>query len=100
MILRSTRDPAPASTSATFSEAAERSLAPDGGLYLPDPLPRFADVEDLLALDFRPRSLEILGRLLGDEIPRADLAAEPNRGRLALFSRPKWAQARNPCLGP
>jgi threonine synthase len=72
MILRSTRDP---SSTATFSDAAERSLAPDGGLYLPDPIPRFADVDDLLTLDFRPRSLEILDRLLGDEIPRADLAA-------------------------
>ncbi|HYG63684.1 MAG TPA: threonine synthase [Thermoanaerobaculia bacterium] len=75
MILRSTRDPDSASTAATFSDAAERSLAPDGGLYLPDPLPRFADVDGLLALDFRPRSQEILDRLLGDEIPRADLAA-------------------------
>lgn len=71
MILRSTRD---RSLAATFADAAERSLAPDGGLYLPDPVPVFADVEELLALDFRPRSLEILDRLLGDEIPRAVLA--------------------------
>lgn len=72
MILHSTRDP---SSQATFAQALTRNLAPDGGLYLPERLEPFRDVDDLLALPWAERSLEIIGRLLGDEFARADLAA-------------------------
>ena len=67
MKLVSTRTPG---LSATFLEAVQAGLAPDGGLYVPVALPRFADVPDLLRLDFPSRSAEILYRLLGDEFPR------------------------------
>jgi threonine synthase len=66
--LVSTRTP---DLAATFVEAAQAGLAPDGGLFVPVALPRFADVPDLLKLDFPSRATEILHRLLGDEFPRA-----------------------------
>jgi threonine synthase len=72
MILRSTRDPG---SKATFAEALTRNLAPDGGLYIPERLEPFTDVEELLAMPWAERSVEIVGRLLGDEYDRADLAA-------------------------
>lgn len=64
MILRGTRHP----HKATFAEAMTRSLAPDGGLYVPETLPVFADVDRLLGRRWLERSIEILIRLLGDEV--------------------------------
>ena len=72
MRLTSTRTPGLA---ATFLEAVQAGLAPDGGLFLPVDLPRFADGPELLALDFQTRSTEILHRLLAGEFTRPDLAA-------------------------
>lgn len=72
MILQSTRD---AQATATFGEAMTRNLAPDGGLYVPVTFPNFADVDDLLALSWEERSVEILIRLLGDEYKKEDIAA-------------------------
>ena len=61
---------------ATFLEAVERSLAPGGGLYLPEPIPCFTDVGHLLGrLSPAERRAEILWRMLGDEIPREELEA-------------------------
>ena len=68
MKLISTRTP---TLNATFLEAVQAGLAPDGGLYVPVAIPRFSDVPDLLKLDFASRSAEILHRLLGDEFPRS-----------------------------
>ena len=67
MRLHSTRTP---SLGATFLEAVKLGLAADGGLFVPDELPRFVDVPDLLTLDFPSRNVEILHRLLGGEFPR------------------------------
>ena len=72
MILQSTRDPR---ATATFGEAMTSNLAPDGGLYVPVSFPTFIDVDDLLALSWKERSVEILIRLLGDEYEKKDLAA-------------------------
>jgi threonine synthase len=72
MILHSTRDPA---HKATFAEALTRNLAPDGGLYLPERLEPWPDIDVLLALPWMERSVEIVTRLLADEFDRADLAA-------------------------
>jgi len=68
MRLVSTRNPYQA---ATFLEAVQAGLAPDGGLYVQTGIPRFTDVPELLKLDFPTRSTEILHRLLGDEFPRS-----------------------------
>ncbi len=67
MKLVSTRN---SSLTASFVAAVQAGLAPDGGLYVQTEIPRFADVPDLLKLDFPTRSVEILHRLLGDELPR------------------------------
>jgi threonine synthase len=67
MRLHSTRTP---SLGATFLEAVQAGLAADGGLFVPDELPRFRDIPDLLTLDFSSRNVEILHRLLGGEFPR------------------------------
>jgi threonine synthase len=68
MKLVSTRTPG---LSASFLEAVQAGLAPDGGLFVPVAVPRFEDVPDLLKLDFPSRSEEILHRLLEDEFPRS-----------------------------
>ena len=39
-------------TTATIREAVLAGIAPDGGLWLPDPLPRFDDWPELLELDW------------------------------------------------
>ena len=67
MKLVSTRTPG---LSATFLEAVQAGLAPDGGLFVPVAIPRVGDVPDLLKLDFPSRSVEILNRLVGDEFSR------------------------------
>lgn len=71
MILQSTQDP---QARASFGEAMTRNLAPDGGLYVPVSLPSFPDVDDLLALSWPERSVEILVRLLEDEYEEEDIA--------------------------
>ena len=70
MKLHSTRT---RSLSASCVEAVQAGLAPDGGLYVQDEIPRFADIPELLKLDFASRSAEILFRLLRDEFSRATL---------------------------
>lgn len=70
MRLVSTRTP---TLSVTFLEAVQAGLAPDGGLFVPVSLPRFHDVADLLALDFPTRAAELLHRLLGEELSRAEV---------------------------
>lgn len=70
MRLVSTRD---AAHSATFVEAVRRSVAPGGGLYMPDPLPRWDDVPDLLRAPRMERVGEVLARLVGDEFDAATL---------------------------
>ncbi len=73
MRLVSTRD---AAHHTTFLDAVERSLAPGGGLYLPEPIPCFMDADHLLEdLPAPARRAEILWRMLGDEIPREELEA-------------------------
>ncbi|WP_243294587.1 threonine synthase [Geothrix mesophila] len=70
MKLASTRN---AAVQATFLEAAHQGLAPEGGLFAPVEIPRFADATDLLKLDFQTRSVEILHRFLGDELSRPEV---------------------------
>ncbi len=71
MRLVSTRD---AGTTATFRDAVLAGIAPGGGLWMPDPLPRFDDWDELLALDWGPRCEVLLDRLLADELGREPLA--------------------------
>ncbi len=70
MRLVSTRD---SRNRATFAQAIRSGMAPGGGLWVPEPVPCFRDVQGLLALDFQARSAEILHRFLGDEFGRAEV---------------------------
>jgi len=70
MRLISTRDP---KHRATFAQAIQAGMAPGGGLYIPEPIPCFRDVEALLSMDFQTRSVEIMQRFLGDEFTRDEV---------------------------
>ncbi len=70
MRLISTRNP---KDRASFLEALQGGMAPGGGLYVPEPIPCFRDVSQLLGMDFQTRSTEILHRLLGEEFTREEL---------------------------
>ncbi len=72
MRLVDTRDP---SRTATFREAVLASVAPSGGLWVPEPVPVFDDWPELLAMGWVERSAVLLDRLLGGEIRRGELAA-------------------------
>jgi threonine synthase len=69
--LVSTRD---AGTTATFKEAVLAGIAPGGGLWMPESLPVFDDWPALLKMDWMPRCLLLMDRLLGDELGREPLA--------------------------
>ncbi|NQD36958.1 threonine synthase [Permianibacter sp. IMCC34836] len=51
----------------SFRQAVLRSIGRDSGLFYPTALPRFADVDALLAQPFVARSQTILDRLLGED---------------------------------
>ncbi len=51
----------------SFREAVLRSIGRDSGLFFPTSLPRFNDIDALLAQPFVARSQQILDRLLGEE---------------------------------
>jgi threonine synthase len=62
-----------ASDIASFAEAVKKGLGKNQGLYFPKKLPKFDDIETLLAMPFVERSVEILSALIGDELPRDTL---------------------------
>ncbi len=57
----------------TFSEAVRRGIGTGGGLFFPSEITPFADTDALLSLPFVERSIEIIGRLLGDEFSKAEI---------------------------
>lgn len=57
----------------SFTEALAGGLAPDGGLWVPEPIACFRDVSRLLELPSSDRAVEILHRLLGDEWGRSEV---------------------------
>lgn len=62
------------SDTASFQQALIRGLGKHQGLYFPTEITPLSDVNSLLNLPLAERSVEILAHLLGDEIPRSDLA--------------------------
>jgi len=74
--LISTRD---SRTTATFRQAVLAGIAPGGGLWLPDPIPRFDDWPELLDLDWSRRCEVLMDRLLADELGREPLAGAVRR---------------------
>ncbi len=67
----STRDPQKHPTS--FAEALLKGLAPDGGLYIPDPIPSIASANWLNAGSIAEVGVQVLSEWLASEIPSAEL---------------------------
>lgn len=71
MLLRNIKVP---SQQVSFLDAVRIGLGEQQGLFFPDQWPSL-DVDALLAMPFVERSAAILGALIGDEIPEAELLA-------------------------
>ncbi|ENS5606658.1 threonine synthase [Vibrio mimicus] len=53
----------------SFGQAVRQGLGRNQGLFFPAKLPKFDDIDALLAEDFISRSSKILSALIGDELP-------------------------------
>jgi len=53
----------------SFGQAVRQGLGRNQGLFFPSELPKFDDIDALLAEDFVTRSGKILSALIGDELP-------------------------------
>ena len=51
-----------------FAQAVRQGLGKDQGLFFPENLPHFENIDELLALPLVERSQKILGALIGDEL--------------------------------
>ena len=60
----------------TASQAIIRGIAPDGGLYVPEEIPRVDEsfLRRLCGMDYRARAVSIL-RLFLEEFPEEELSA-------------------------
>ncbi|WP_109078206.1 threonine synthase [Aggregatibacter kilianii] len=56
-----------------FAQAVRQGLGKDQGLFFPQNIPHLSNIDELLALPLVERSQKILGALIGDEIPQAQL---------------------------
>ncbi len=89
-----------------FAQAVRQGLGKGQGLFFPQDLPEFSDIDSLLALDFVTRSSKILSAFIGDEIsadviakrvkaafefPAPVVAVEKNISTLELFHGPTLA---------
>ncbi len=59
----------------SFAQAVRQGLGRNQGLFFPETLPFFDDIDALLALDFHTRSAKILSEMLGDEFTEAEVKA-------------------------
>ncbi|MDH2925638.1 threonine synthase [Lonepinella koalarum] len=59
----------------SFAQAVRQGLGKDQGLFFPETIPQFHNIDELLALPLVERSQKILGALIGDEIPTDKLNA-------------------------
>ncbi|MDP0298077.1 threonine synthase [Glaesserella parasuis] len=58
-----------------FAQGVRQGLGKDQGLFFPEVLPKFEDIDTLLALPLVERSQKILSALIGDELPQETLNA-------------------------
>ena len=56
-----------------FAQAVRKGLGKDQGLFFPENIPHLSNIDELLALPLIERSQKILGALIGEEIPQAQL---------------------------
>ncbi|MCI4614214.1 threonine synthase [Vibrio cholerae] len=59
----------------SFGQAVRQGLGRNQGLFFPAQLPKFDDIDSLLAEDFVSRSSKILSALIGDELPADKIRA-------------------------
>ncbi|EJL3948970.1 threonine synthase [Vibrio parahaemolyticus] len=59
----------------SFGQAVRQGLGRNQGLFFPSELPKFEDVDALLAEDFVSRSTKILSALIGDELAEEQVNA-------------------------
>lgn len=59
----------------SFGQAVRQGLGRNQGLFFPAQLPKFDDIDALLAEDFVSRSSKILSALIGDELPADNIRA-------------------------
>ncbi|AKD38583.1 threonine synthase [Pasteurella multocida subsp. multocida OH4807] len=57
-----------------FAQAVRQGLGKNQGLFFPENIPHFDDIDGLLALSLVERSQKILGALIGEEITESQLA--------------------------
>lgn len=57
----------------SFGQAVRQGLGRNQGLFFPSELPKFDDIDALLAEDFVPRSAKILSAFIGDELPKEQI---------------------------
>lgn len=57
-----------------FAQAVRQGLGKDQGLFFPENIPHLSNIDELLALPLVELSQKILGALIGEEIPQAQLA--------------------------
>ncbi|MBE2895525.1 threonine synthase [Pasteurellaceae bacterium HPA106] len=57
----------------SFAQAVQQGLGKDQGLFFPQTLPHFDNIDELLALPLVERSQRILSALIGNELPRETL---------------------------
>ncbi len=53
----------------SFSEAVKKGLGKHQGLYFPEQITPFENIEEIIALPFVERSIRVLKQLIGDEMP-------------------------------
>jgi threonine synthase len=53
----------------SFSEAVKKGLGKHQGLYFPEQITPFENIEEIIALPFVERSIRVLKQLIGDEVP-------------------------------
>ncbi|AMW16473.1 threonine synthase [Glaesserella parasuis] len=58
-----------------FAQGVRQGLGKDQGLFFPEVLPKFDNIDALLALPLVERSQKILSALIGDELPQETLNA-------------------------
>ncbi|MFB0911852.1 MAG: threonine synthase, partial [Glaciecola sp.] len=58
-----------ASDKVNFAEAVKKGLGKNQGLYFPEEITPFENIDEVLALPFVERSIRILKQLIGDELP-------------------------------
>ncbi|GAC15639.1 threonine synthase [Aliiglaciecola lipolytica] len=61
------------SDQASFAEAVKKGLGKNQGLYFPKVFPKFDNIQAILDMPFVPRSVEILSRLIGDELSKQEI---------------------------